>query len=97
VPDPGRQVLPAETILILYETCSGKKVVPYSVTWVHGEAVHLANIGHGGKLNRVLTSSDRISRTALLPVLFGLECCSQGPVTACVTSQTTCQLDKSYS
>jgi hypothetical protein len=47
--------------------------VPYSVTWVHGEAVILRISARGGKLNRVLTYVDRISRTAFLLMLFGLE------------------------
>jgi hypothetical protein len=45
----------------------------------------------------VFTYSEPVRHVALLLLLLVLGSCGQGPVTACVTSQTTCQLDKAYS
>ena len=72
------------------------KIVRYSLFRVHGEAVHLANIVGDLKLNQLFTYSDQIHRAALLLLLLGLGSCNQGPVTACVTSLTTCQLQSLF-
>jgi hypothetical protein len=51
--------------------------------------------GRGG-LNRLFAFSYRRCGAALLLLLLGLGSCKQGPETACLTPQTTCQLDKAY-
>jgi hypothetical protein len=96
-PTPGRQALPAETILVLDEMLPrGENCALLPLGARRGRSSHKYRPGEL-KLNRLFTYSDQIRRTALLLLLLGLGACNQGPVTACVTQQTTCELDKAYS